>query len=228
MTNIQNQSFELSLSEKVYLKTVRERISTYGAEEASIRDLLALTIGSTNNRAMDTLSGIHPRELLSMSAADFKTISGIGPALSERLEALMALAKKLTNENFPEECVIRSPDDASQYLMARMRYLSQEEFVAIALNTKNHVLAFKTIFKGSLNASISHPREIFKFAIHKNAASLIVAHNHPSGDPTPSQEDFNVTKRLREVGKIMGIDVLDHIIIGGDDFFSMQENGHIQ
>ncbi|WP_078598570.1 RadC family protein [Evansella clarkii] len=209
------------------LKDVRERVSVYGTEDVSIHDLLALIIGKNNKEAIDVLAATHPRELLNMSLSDFKAISGIGPVLAERLEACMGLAKKLLKENFPEQYVIRSPEDARQYLIGRMKHLIQEEFVVMVLNTKNHVLATKTIFKGTLNASIIHPREIFNFAIKKNGASIILAHNHPSGEVLPSPEDIEVTERLNEAGDVLGIDVLDHIIIGGNRYLSMQEKGYM-
>ena len=108
-----------------------------------------------------------------------------------------------------------------------MRHLNQEHFVALFLNTKNQIIHQQTIFIGSLNASIVHPREVFREAVKRSAASIIVAHNHPSGDPTPSQEDIQVTKRLNESGKMIGIDLLDHIIIGDRKFISLKEKGYL-
>ena len=110
--------------------------------------------------------------------------------------------------------------------MPEMSVLSQEHFVVLFLNTKNQVLHKKTIFIGSLNASIVHPREIFREAVKRSAASIICAHNHPSGVPTPSPEDIDVTTRLMEAGLIIGIDLIDHIIIGDHQFISMKEKGY--
>ncbi|MDZ5016734.1 DNA repair protein RadC, partial [Clostridium perfringens] len=97
----------------------------------------------------------------------------------------------------------------------------------IMLDTKNNIIGIKDVFKGSLNASIVHPREVFKEALKKSSSSIIVCHNHPSGDPTPSKEDINITVRLKECGRIMGIDLLDHIIIGKEKFISLKEKGII-
>jgi DNA repair protein RadC len=108
-----------------------------------------------------------------------------------------------------------------------MRFLTQEHFVTLYLNTKNQVLHKKTVFIGSLNASIVHPREVYKEALRRSAASIICIHNHPSGDPSPSREDIEVTKRLNECGKILGIDLLDHLIIGENKFVSLKEKGYL-
>jgi DNA repair protein RadC len=123
--------------------------------------------------------------------------------------------------------VIRSPEDVSNYVMEDMRFLMQEHFDCLYLDTKNNVILRKTIFIGSLNASIVHPREVFKEAFRRSAASIICLHNHPSGDPTPSREDIEVTKRLTESGKVLGIELLDHIIIGDRKFVSLKEQGYV-
>ena len=111
--------------------------------------------------------------------------------------------------------------------MPDMVSLQQEHFVDLFLNVKNQILHKQTIFIGSLNASIVHPREIFREAVKRSAASIICAHNHPSGNPTPSAEDVDVTKRLLEAGKLMGIELLDHVIIGDHQFISLKEKGYM-
>ncbi|MER2047268.1 MAG: DNA repair protein RadC, partial [Solibacillus sp.] len=125
-----------------------------------------------------------------------------------------------------ERFTIRSPEDAATFLMQDMTSLQQEHFVCLFLNVKNQVLHKQTIFVGSLNASIVHPREIFREAVKRSAASIICSHNHPSGIPTPSPEDIDVTTRLYEAGKIVGVDLLDHVIIGDHQFISMKEKGY--
>jgi DNA repair protein RadC len=112
-------------------------------------------------------------------------------------------------------------------MMARLRYENKEFFISMLLNTKNQVLAAPTISVGSLNASIVHPREIFREAIHYAAAAIILIHNHPSGDPSPSKEDLFVTEKLIKAGKLMDIAVLDHVIIGDNKYISLKENGII-
>ena len=109
--------------------------------------------------------------------------------------------------------------------MEQLRYLSKEHFVCLFLNTKNHIIAQETLSVGSLNASIVHPREVFRAAIKCSSASIVCAHNHPSGDPTPSPEDIRMTRRLCEAGEIVGIDVLDHVVIGDGQFVSLKEQG---
>lgn len=129
--------------------------------------------------------------------------------------------------NHTEDLRIKSPQDVAALLMDEMEGLAQEEFWVICLSTKNQVLATVSVSRGSLNASIVHPREVFKAAIVANSASVILAHNHPSGDPTPSQEDINVTRRLVEVGRLVGIDVLDHLVIGDGVFASLKDKGYV-
>ena len=111
--------------------------------------------------------------------------------------------------------------------MDEMRHLSQEHFLCLFLNTKNRVIDKKCIFVGSLNSSVVHPREVFREAIRRSSAGVICVHNHPSGDPTPSREDIHVTERLVEAGQIVGIELLDHIIIGDHRYYSMKEKGII-
>jgi DNA repair protein RadC len=137
------------------------------------------------------------------------------------------LGKRLYQKHSEGRYTIRSPEDAATYLMTDMSSLTQEHFVVLFLNVKNEVLHKQTIFIGSLNSSIVHPREIFREAVKRSAASIICAHNHPSGNPTPSPEDIEVTKRLSEAGALMGIEVLDHVIIGDHQFISLKEKGYM-
>ncbi|SDM42514.1 JAB domain-containing protein [Sediminibacillus halophilus] len=122
---------------------------------------------------------------------------------------------------------IRSPEDGYELIKQFLGDVDREHFLVICLNTKNQPTSLNVCHIGSLNASIVHPREVFKPAILSNAASIIVGHNHPSGQPEPSQEDIHVTKRISEAGKIVGIDLLDHIIIGEDKFISLKEKGYL-
>lgn len=125
---------------------------------------------------------------------------------------------------------VRSPRDGADIIKTVLNTdeLPNEHFIMLSLSSKNEVIGFHTIFVGTLNASIVHPREIFQQALLNNAASIIVAHNHPSGDPTPSQEDISITRRLVEAGKILGIELLDHLILGhGDKFVSLKEKGYL-
>ncbi len=154
-------------------------------------------------------------------------VKGIGNAKAVEILASIELGKRVSRLQIDDRYIIRSPDDGAKYVMDEMRFLSQEHFVCIYLNTKNQVLHKQTVFIGSLNASIVHPREVFKEAMKRSAASIICFHNHPSGDPNPSREDIEVTQRLSECGKIIGIDLLDHIIIGDQKFVSLKEKGYV-
>lgn len=154
-------------------------------------------------------------------------IKGIGSAKAIQILAAVEIGRRIANLDYNDRYVIRSPEDGAKYVMNDMRFLSQEHFVCLYLNTKNQVIHKQTIFIGSLNASIVHPREVFREAFKRSAASIIALHNHPSGDPTPSREDIEVTKRLAECGKIIGIDLLDHLIIGENKFVSLKEKGYL-
>mgnify|MGYP000328892765 CR=1 FL=1 len=123
---------------------------------------------------------------------------------------------------------VHGPEDAARYAIPRLRHEQREHFVAMLLDRRNHILAMRDVSIGSQSASVVHPREVFRLAIQHSAASLIVLHNHPSGDPTPSQEDVAVTQRLVDAGRIMDIPVLDHIVLGGDKFISLKEEGMVQ
>lgn len=206
------------------------RLKELGAGFLSNAELLSLLIKDTS-----TTSGYEVAQELLKKAdglAGIKNINlesfpGIGKGKSLELLALLELAKRL-GEKRGERSVVTCPEDAADYAAPRLRYESREHMCAMLLNVKNHIIAWETISIGSLDASVVHPREVFKPAIIKGAASIILVHNHPSGDPTPSKEDLEVTARMVQVGKIMNISVLDHIIVGGDKFVSLKEKGVIK
>ncbi|MCR2820582.1 RadC family protein [Lederbergia panacisoli] len=165
------------------------------------------------------------QELLDVTEEELLSIKGIGKVKAQQIIAALKLAR-LNPSTAEERFVIRSPQDAYDYLRD-MQYLAREEFVVLGLNTKNEIMFRQTVFKGSLNASIVHPRETFIPLIKRCCASAIVAHNHPSGQPAPSREDIEVTKRLAEVGKIVGIEILDHLVIGAEKYISLKEKGYL-
>lgn len=158
---------------------------------------------------------------------ELMAIKGIGSAKGVLLLSAIELGKRMHQYRPDDSYVIRSPEDGADYIMEEMRSLNQEHFVALFLNTKNQIIHRQTIFIGSLNASIVHPGEVFREAVKRSAASIIVAHNHPSGDPSPSQEDIHVTRRLSESGKMIGIELLDHLVIGNRKFVSLKEKGYL-
>jgi len=165
-------------------------------------------------------------ELLDATEQQLTEIKGIGMCKARQVTAILKLAKALTAPNH-EQYVIRSPNDVHSLLSSELSHLTKEHFICLLLNTKNRLISKEVISIGSLNAAIVHPREVFRAAIKRCSASLICVHNHPSGDSTPSPEDIALTKRLVNVGEIVGIDVLDHIIIGTGNFVSLKERGLI-
>ncbi|MBS4217006.1 DNA repair protein RadC [Bacillus sp. FJAT-49711] len=212
----------------------RERLINNGAESLSNHELLAILLRTGTksesviqlaNRLLSQFDGL--MWLKDAALEELTNLKGIGEAKAVQIAAAVELGRRISNLAYDERYVIRSPEDGANYCMNDMRFLSQEHFVCLYLNTKNQVIHRQTIFIGSLNASIVHPREVFKEAIRRSAASIICLHNHPSGDPAPSREDIEVTKRLVECGKMVGIELLDHLIIGDKKYVSMKEKGYM-
>ncbi len=215
-----------------YITSAREAVATYNAigSEAVIelQDILAVLIGpSSTPEITGRLASRGIRSLVEMTVAELEK-EGMTHNEALKVHSGMLLAKKVRNAGKNEKrYTIRSPEDVASYLMVEMTSLTQEHFVVLYLNVKNDVLHKKTIFIGSLNSSIVHPREVYKEAVKHSAASIICAHNHPSGQPNPSQEDIEVTKKLAEAGSMMGVGLLDHIIIGDHQFISLKEKGYM-
>ncbi|TFJ93986.1 RadC family protein [Lentibacillus salicampi] len=212
----------------------RERLLKHGPGHLSNQELLAILMGSgTKNESVMVLSNrilMHFEGLNLLKDAtieELMAIKGIGTAKGVLLLSALELGKRMNQYQPDSRYVIRSPEDGADYVMEDMRDLNQEHFVVLFLNTKNQVIHRQTIFVGSLNASIVHPREIYREAVKRSAASIICAHNHPSGDPAPSQEDIHVTRRLVESGKMIGIELLDHLVIGDRKFISLKEKGYL-
>ncbi|MEO3947152.1 DNA repair protein RadC [Gorillibacterium sp. CAU 1737] len=212
----------------------REKLMDRGPDSLSNAELLAILLrtGTTRETAVALASRIlreagSLRRLVDMSVEQLTQIKGIGPVKAVQIKASIELGKRLSRSSIRDEVVIRSPKDVADFLMEDMRYLQKEHFVCLFLNTKNRVIAQETLSMGSLNASIVHPREVFLAAIKRSSASLICVHNHPSGDPTPSPEDIELTARLKEAGEIIGIDVLDHIVLGDHRYVSLKEKGYM-
>ncbi|WP_435925696.1 RadC family protein [Paenibacillus sp. DYY-L-2] len=210
----------------------RERMLRYGAGVLSQTELLAILLrtGTRNEsaihmaqRLLAEIGGI--RGIMDLSLDELTKMKGIGPAKAVQIKAGIELGQRLAKARTPEARIIRSPRDAADQVMEELRYLQKEHFVCLFLNTKNHIIAQETLSVGSLNASIVHPREVFRAAIKCSSASIVCVHNHPSGDPSPSPEDIRMTDRLCRAGEIVGIDVLDHIVIGDGSFVSLKEQG---
>lgn len=213
----------------------RERLIQHGAASLSNQELLAILLrtGTKSKSALQLANKLLAQfdGLLWLKEAaleEIMGIKGIGKVKAVQIAAAIELGRRIGNLTYDDRYIIRTPEDGANYVMNDMRFLTQEHFVCLYLNTKNQVLHRQTIFIGSLNASIVHPREVFKEAFRRSAASIICFHNHPSGDPTPSREDIEVTNRLVECGKMMGIEILDHLIIGDNKYVSMKEKGFIR
>lgn len=158
-----------------------------------------------------------------------RSIYGVGTKKAEQLQAIGELATRLMEaENRSRKRVaISGPADVAEYAGKRLRYENKEHFCIVILNTKNHIIDMPIISVGSQSSSVVHPREVFKTAIEASASSIILVHNHPSGDSEPSHDDVTVTKRLVKCGELLQIPVLDHIVIGDDEYCSFKEHGLI-
>jgi len=207
----------------------RERLQEAGAKALSNAELLAILL-RTGTRSKTALELAHNllnrpeglRYLAEASLEELQKQKGIGLAKAAQLKAALELGRRLAAFSL-SRAVIKSPQDVANLLMDEMRYLDREYFCTISLNTKNRVLGIDNVSIGSLNSSLVHPREVFKNPIRRSAAAIILVHNHPSGDPEPSREDIQVTRRLVEAGQLLGIEVLDHLIIGDGSFISLKE-----
>ena len=210
----------------------RERLIAYGADALSVSELLAILLRTgTEQRSavaladyiLAQLGGI--RGVSKATIEELAQIHGIGPAKAAQIKAAIEFGRRLVASDPQERPKIRSPRDVYDMLGPGLRDEGREHFIAILLDTKNGVLRHRTVSVGDLSSAVVHPREVFLEAIRHSAASLIVSHNHPSGDPTPSSEDIAVTRRLQEAGELLGIALLDHIIIGDGRFISLKEQG---
>ncbi len=211
----------------------REKMLAKGEEYLTEAELLAILLGSGTSK----LSAIELAQHLLQKYDGlrlFKTLTiqemleheGIGLAKAARIRAAAELGRRLALMSNQQQ-QIKSPEDVKNYVMEDMRYYDREHFKCLYLNRKNQVISLETISIGGLANSLVHPREVFKPAVKRSAAAVILIHNHPSGDPTPSKEDINITKRLIESGKLLGIEVLDHVIIGDGRYVSLKASNVI-
>ncbi len=180
----------------------------------------ALKLADALLESFDGLSG-----LARTSIYELQRLPGIGETKAIEIKAALELGRRMVLATMETRPQIRTPADAAQLLMLEMGMLEQEEVRTMLLDTRNRVLAIPTIYKGSLNAVSMRVAELFKEAIRSNSAGLIVAHNHPSGDPTPSTEDISVTKTLVQAGKLLDIEVLDHVVVAQNRYVSLKERG---
>lgn len=210
----------------------RERFVKHGPKALSNHELLAIIIrtGSKNQSVIDLSKEIlyhygSLKELSITSIEELKRIKGIGTSKAIEILTVFELASRIKEETYTSKIRLTSPESIYTYMRDALELKTQEHLVVLYMNTKGHLIKKKILFKGSLNASVIHPREIFKYAVMYSAASIILVHNHPSGDPTPSHHDIDVTKRIHENSMMMDIYLLDHIIIGRDKYYSFKESG---
>lgn len=211
-----------------------ERGIAFGFETLSNSELLGIIIGTGSKeksaialstdiiKSMDLIS-----DLSNVTLEELCHVKGIGRSKGAKIIAAVNLGRRIYKSDLKAKLKISSPEDVYEAFSSEMCLLKREEFRVILLNTKNSVISTELISIGSLNSSIVHPREVFNKAIKKNSASVILIHNHPSGNPNPSREDLVITRRLMEAGDIIGIKVIDHIIIGHGKFYSLKENGEM-
>lgn len=190
----------------------------------SDQELLEVWLPSSAVRELITEYGNVQRVLLHAKPDEVARIRGIGPVKAKQLRAICELAKRLYQATTNLPPVIKTPQHVYNHMLD-MQYLQREEFRVIYLSTKNHILAAETVTSGTLNSAVVDSREVFRRGIRIGAASIILTHNHPSGDPTPSHEDVEVTKKIIEAGKCLEIPVLDHCVIGQGRYTSFKEKG---
>jgi len=208
----------------------RERLEKLGAQALSSAELLAilLRVGVKGENAVQVgqrllnsfggLSGLHKASFEEVCAQ-----KGIGTAKAAQIQAAIELGRRLSLADGDEKPVIRSPQDAADLLLYELSGFSKETLWVLTLDIRNHCLGRDKLYEGSVNSSQVRVAEVFKPAIQRNASALILAHNHPSGDPSPSPDDITLTRTVRQAGKLLDIDVLDHLVIGGNKFVSMKE-----
>jgi len=210
----------------------RERLRSAGPGALGVTELLAVVLGTgTRGRGvvpvaeslLSTFGSLH--ELSRAPLEEIDRVGGVGPAKAAALLAAFELGRRAHGPAWTERYTIRTSEDAAALVAPQMSTLDREHFRAILLNTKHEVLAVVEVAVGSLDSAPIHPREVFKEAVRRSAAAVIVAHNHPSGNPDPSGDDLAITARLRAAGQIVGIDVLDHLIIGHGRVVSLRERG---
>ena len=206
---------------------IHEELVTYGEKTQSTEKLIEIIIGN-EKKAKKIIENYETLED-ALGKKNYETLltAGLTKGEAQRLIAAIEIGKRIAASDTEVRNHITSPGDAAKFLMPRLRHGTHEEFLTILLNTKNRVIKTERIAEGSLTSAVVHPREVFASAIVNHAAAILVAHNHPSGDPYPSSEDRHLTTSLEEAGKTLGIPLMDHIVIGDGRYYSFREHGEI-
>lgn len=210
----------------------REKMAANGAAVLTDAELIAILLrtGTAEKSAIDIASemtadgGLYKRLAGITRLNELTNIKGLGQAKAATVLAALEIGRRIASAKPIEKIHLSCPQDVADFLMPRLRYAAKEQFVVILLNNKNKVIGTEVVSEGSLSSSIVHPREVFAPAILHHAAAIMVAHNHPSGDPKPSTEDEEVTRLLLRSGKVLGIPMIDHVIIGDGNYYSFLEN----
>jgi len=208
------------------VESPRELLLSGRPESLSDAALIGVLIGESGSDRAGALLRNHPIPdgLWRVSAPDLTRIEGVGPAGAARVLACLEMSRRASSWRCSRRPTISTPEDVVDLCAPQLRGVDREHFWALALNTKNQLICMVEVSVGSLNASIVHPRELFKQAVRESAASVVIVHNHPSGDPTPSGADIQLTRRLVKAGDVLGIEVLDHVIIGdGGEHASLRD-----
>ncbi len=206
------------------------RLREVGPANVSTAELLAcvLQTGDALHQANTILAELGGLAGLARAESCMLTeIPGIGTGLAARVLAAMEMGRRVTTEGEEARVQICAPGDAARVVMGLIAHQDQEHFLVLFLDTRNRVLDHEVLYKGTLNSSLVRNAEVFRGAVRRHCAGIIVAHNHPSGDPTPSAEDIALTRRLVEAGKLMEIDVVDHVVVGRSRWVSLRERGGI-
>ena len=210
----------------------REKMAANGAAVLTDAELIAILLrtGTAEKSAIDIASemtadgGLYKRLAGITRLNELTNIKGLGQAKAATVLAALEIGRRIASAKPLEKIHLSCPQDVADFLMPRLRYAAKEQFVVILLNNKNKVIGTEVVSEGSLSSSIVHPREVYAPAILHHAAAIMVAHNHPSGDPKPSTEDAEVTRVLARSGKVLGIPMIDHVIIGDGNYYSFLEN----
>jgi DNA repair protein RadC len=209
----------------------RERLQKFGAEALSSQELLALILGRgirgesvmvTAQRLLSAFGNV--KNISQASLEELSAIKGMGTAKASQLKAAFELARR-KEEDTGEQISVKSHQDVIKLVRQKLKDKKKEHFLILCLDTRNNLIKISNISTGTLDANLVHPREVFKEAIQSLSSSIILVHNHPSGNPEPSDADIDITKRILETGKAVGIDILDHIIIANNRSFSFKEKG---
>ena len=213
----------------------RERLIQLGAEALSAQEILALILGRgvrgesvmiTAQKLLGKFGSL--QGIADSSVEELSQVNGIGPAKAAQLKAAFELGRRLEGAPREGKAAIKSPEDVVGVVGSTLKGKKKEHFLALLLDTRNRLIRTSTVSMGSLDSSVVHPREVFKEAISASAASVIFVHNHPSGDPEPSEDDIELTRRLVEAGKLLGILVLDHIIVGDGNYMSLKGSKNLR